>query len=272
MTDRHRHTLFTSFANVAPLFTDQMKYLVCGAEVCPSTKKAHWQCHVWWKTQVSFKQACERLNGCHCEISKDPLASIKYCKKENCFMEFGESPRQGARNDLVHMKNRILSGETTVDDIIIDDPVMIHMYGRTLDRIQHIANKKVKRDWEMKCYWLYGPTGVGKTRYVMEEEKSVYMYPYDGRWWDSYQGEECILFDDFRGQVPMNELLRLCDRYTYNVAKRGQSPYPMVSKKVYFTSCCRMADCYKDPGDSLSQLERRVKSVYFDGMEKPVLD
>lgn len=265
-----RHFCFTSFSPVRPVLMDWMRYLIAGAEVCPTTKKTHWQCHVYSKDKISLKQAIKRLAPCHVEVSKDPEASIAYCKKEGDWVEFGELPKQGARKDLDLLVKQVISGEVKIDDIVSDNPDMYHKYGRTLERAFDIGCKRQKRDFMPKCIWLYGPTGTGKTRQVNDAEPSLYWYPYEkAGWWDSYTGQEAVIFDDFRGQLPLNDLLRLCDRYDYCVTRRGRLPIPMMAKRIYFTSCKTPEQIYDkegNNGDSVAQLLRRVEVRFIDGV------
>lgn len=258
-----RHFCFTSFSPVCPVLMDWMRYLICGEEKCPSTGKTHWQCHTYSKNKITLAAAIKRLKPCHVEVSIDPEASITYCKKEGKFVEYGEPPRQGARKDLDLVINQVITGDLKVDQILAEDPMFFHQYGRTLEKAEDLVHKKAKRDFMPQCVWLYGPTGTGKTRQVAEEEKDLYWYPYENAgWWDSYKGQEAVIFDDFRGQLPLNALLRLCDRYDYRVPRRNRPPVPMLAKRIYFTSCKSPEQIYDKEGtngDSIQQLLRRVE-------------
>lgn len=249
---------------------DWMRYLITGYETCPTTGRKHYQCHCYTSNAISLATAVKRLKPFHVEVSKDPPASVEYCKKEGDFVETGDFPCPGKRTDLLEVRDRIMNGVLTVATIIVESPDLYHQYGRTLQAIEDQKNRRKKRCWMPDCYWLWGPTGVGKTRQVHEKESDLYVYPYEkAGWWDNYDGQEAVLFDDFRGQLPLNEVLRLCDRYDYSVARRGRAPIPMLAKRIYFTSCKPLQDIYKDAGESLSQLERRIISKFIDGLEPP---
>lgn len=263
----YRHFCFTAFTNVRPALMDWMKYLISGQETCPTTGRVHFQCHTYSKQKITLKSAIRRLRPFHVEVSKDPEASITYCKKDGDWQEAGERPSQGARSDLKEVTARVLNGDLTINQLLIDDPLTVHRYGRVLAMVEEQARKKVKREFMPECYWLYGPTGVGKSRAVHDEEKDLYVYPYEKNgWWDGYDGQTAVLFDDFRGQLPLNELLRICDRYPYNVPRRGQAPFPFMAKRIYFTSCKRPEEVYKEAGESITQLERRVEVKFIDGV------
>jgi hypothetical protein len=48
-----------------------------------------------------------------------------------------------------------------------------------------------------KVYWIYGPTGAGKSKWVSENFKDIY-WKDDTKWWDAYDAHETIVIDDFR--------------------------------------------------------------------------
>ena len=63
-------------------------------------------------------------------------------------------------------------------------------------------------------------TGTGKSRWAFEMAKTCesYYYKTKGKWWDLYENEKCVIWDDFRGSdYEFNELLKLCDRYPYKI-------------------------------------------------------
>jgi len=67
----------------------------------------------------------------------------------------------------------------------------------------------------IKLIWLYGEGGTGKDRRVQfichKEQATLFIKrPGAGNWWDGYNGEECICFEDFRGQdMRFNDFLNL---------------------------------------------------------------
>jgi len=258
----------TSYETEPPVHKDWMSYLIYGRETCPTTQRKHWQCHFITKRKMQLKAVIKKQYPHHIEISKDPDASRTYCQKEGDWKEAGEWSGQGQRNDLQPIVAQVMSGEVNIDDLLLSAPMIYHQYGRTLEKVADLRLKKQKRDFVPSCHWLYGPTGVGKTRSVVSEEKSLYFFPYEKNgWWDNYEGQEAILFDDFRGQLPLNEILRICDRYDYSVPRRGRAPVPLMAKRIYFTSCKRPEDVFKE-NESIDQLLRRLAEVKFvDGLD-----
>lgn len=259
-----RHFTFTAFTNVRPTKPDWAVYMIAGRETCPTTGRVHYQGHLITARKTRLASVIKKWKPHHVEISKDPEASREYCKKEGEWEEQGEWISQGSRTDLQAAVRELVEQKTTIDEIVINNPGLYHQYGRTLEKVVDVQLKKIKRDWMPTCKWIWGPTGVGKTRSICSEEKDLYFFPYEKNgWWDNYEGQEAILFDDFRGQLPLNEVLRICDRYDYSVPRRGRAPIPLVAKRIYFTSCKPPEEVFKE-NEAIAQLLRRVEVEVMD--------
>lgn len=111
--------------------------------------------------------------------------------------------------------------------------------------------------------WVFGLTGLGKSEWAFEQCKgSQYVYPFDNEWWDAYKGEDCVIIDEFRGQLPYNVILKMVDKHpNYFVRRRCREPMPFISKQVIITSSLPPWKVFKnlDAQDSLNQLYRRFK-------------
>lgn len=256
----YRHWCFTSYTEVK-YDVSWMRYLVVGKETCPSTKRKHYQCHVYSEKPLRFTGIKKKLQGAHIEVSVDPDKSIAYCKKDGDWQEFGKKPEQGARTDLTSLKDKILAG-TTVSSIVLEDPQAYHQYGRTLQKIEDIKESQMKRNFRPEVYWFYGPTGTGKSHYVHSKEKDLYCKSFnDDKWWDGYHFQEAVLLDDYRGEMKYNDLLQFLDKYPYTVPRRGRAPIQMMAKRIYITAPKKPEEIYLDNSDSIDQLLRRIKEV-----------
>ena len=113
----------------------------------------------------------------------------------------GVKPAQGARADLKELKEEIVSGKRTVDEITMDDPMVYHQYGRTLHRIEDIALRKKFRTEMTKGIWYHGTTLKGKSHLAFAnfDPETHYVWKDDNGWQDGYMGQEIVIIDDFRG-------------------------------------------------------------------------
>lgn len=264
---KYRDWALTIYSKSLPTFhADMTKYLVYGDEICPTTGRQHWQTYVVFNYQKTFRTVQKLYPGAHLEPCKgSPEANMRYCKKEGKWKEFGKPPAQGERGDLIEIKEDILNGKLTCEDIIIENPILYHQYGRTLDKIEDISlRKKYRKDMTIGI-WYWGKTNVGKshTAFLDFTPETHYNYPNDKGWWDGYRQQETVIINDFRGDIPYNELLQLIDKWPHNVRRRCREPMPFTSKTVIITSSLPPEEVYHNRAekDSILQLIRRLKVI-----------
>lgn len=179
--------------------------------------------------------------------------------------EFGTIPKQGERVDLQELSNKIMSGELTTEDILIQYPTMYHQYGRTLNATEDLYLRSKTRTWMTKGLWIWGKTGTGKSFEALKGfgYKTHYVHNLnDNGWWDGYRGQEIVVFNEFRGQITFSELLDLCDWVPKTVKRRGREPIPFLAKLIIITSSKPPSEVYhqvyeNDPLEGWGQLTRR---------------
>lgn len=268
-TKRSRHICFTSFLDTKPHYDEMVvKYLIFGAEVCPDTGRKHWQGYAYFFKEQSIKSAQQHLKcpDVHMEFCNgNELQNARYCAKDGGYEEFGERPSQGKRTDLIELKDTIMSGEKTVEDIILSDPMLYHMYGRTLNAIEDIRLRQIFRTEMTKCTWFYGSTGSGKSHRAFEgyNPRTHYVYRRDKGWWEGYKQQPYVIINDFRGHIKYDTLLQLIDKWPMSVPRRGREPMPFTSKHILITSPLRPEEIYHNRmvNDSIEQLMRRITLV-----------
>lgn len=120
---------------------------------------------------------------------------------------------------------------------------------------------------ERRCKVFWGPTGTGKSRLAWHEA-GLEAYPKDPRtkWWDGYDGEQCVVIDEFRGDIDIAHLLRWLDRYKVIVEKKGGRAV-LKATDFWITSNLHPNDWYKGV-DQLTKdaLARRIQITYVDNV------
>lgn len=267
LSKKSRLQCFTSFAEKPPTFDgSKMTYLAYGEEVCPTTNRKHWQGFVYWKNPHTVRASSKLLNKAHVEHCVGSLDDNEaYCSKEGKYTTFGKKPRQGERTDIIELVDKIKTGETTPDEICLENPMYYHMYGRTLEKAEDIAMRKKFRNFMTEGIWYVGETGVGKSHTAFENytPETHYLYRSDNGWWEGYKQQEIVVINDFRGEIKYSELLQIIDKWPYFVKRRGREPVPFMSKKVIITSTLRPEEVYYNlhHKDGIDQLLRRIKVV-----------
>lgn len=202
----------------------------------------------------------------HLEPARGSLASNQaYCKKEDAepFEEGSPIPSQGHRTDLDSVRIAINEGK---DDEHIADNFFGQWvrYSKAFQSYRALK-KSLSRSWKTKVFVLWGKTGTGKTRYVFDQvgDDQELWSPGDYEWFDGYQGQEIVLFDDFRGEYPVQFLLKLLDRYPMSVKIKG-SFTKWCPRKIYITSNVDPQDWYRDIDQrTRAALQRRIDAVHF---------
>ena len=117
-------------------------------------------------------------------------------------------------------------------------------YNRGILALKRVVSEP--RNWQMKFLIIVGPTRTGKSRAAaalstthLEDGRAVandvYWKP-PGEWWDDYDGEHTVVWDEFfGGSCSFRTLLRILDSYPLLVPiKGGFSQFR--SRRVVFTS------------------------------------
>jgi len=231
------------------------RYLIYGRE-CGENGTPHLQGYLEL-IQRSRLSALKKIHEqAHWEPRKgSPLEAAEYCKKESNFVEFGRPLR--AKVELEEACEMVRKGVSLVE---LDDkcPGLAVRYHRGFEAMQ-------RRQWKDRTdppwvVWLWGPTGVGKTREAchVPPPGGTYMKP-SGKWWDGYEQQQRIVIDDFSVEsIPFRELLRLLDRYPYQGEVKG-GYVKINSPEIYITSEYPPEHWYS--GTELAQIKRRVGLV-----------
>lgn len=251
-----------SEAEVESVKNIECSYLVFGKEIGKSgTPHLQGFIHFINPRTITGLKRVKGLERAHLEVAVAPKKAIKYCMKDGDVFEKGEF-KQGARNDLAKVYEEVKNGKP-VDEVAWDDPSSFECASKTLLKLEDIRLRKLRRSEMTEGIWVFGETGVGKSEWAFSQsEGSQYIYPFDNEWWDSYKGEDCVIIDEFRGQLPYNVLLKMVDKHpNYFVRRRCREPMPFISKKVIITSSLPPWKVFKnlDSQDSLNQLYRRFK-------------
>lgn len=231
-----------------PELWDGCTYCVYQQEVGEENETPHFQGYAEFSGQkrLATLKKMPGLERAHIEARKGtgPQAS-NYCMKEEGRLdgpyEWGEMKEQGKRSDLEAIR-RELDENKPMKRIAEDHFSSWCRYHKSFRAYKQL--KVQPRNWAMELVFIIGPTGTGKSRRAHEMAgESVYHKP-PGKWWDDYNGEHTVVFDEFYGHsYPFSQLLQLLDRYPFMVESKGSSQQ-FVSRRIIFTSNQNPKDWY----------------------------
>lgn len=245
-------------------FCDESKptYAVIGKEV-GEKGTPHLQGYLNLGAKRQRLTAMKKLIGlrAHLEVAQgDDLQNQKYCTKDNDFVEFGVPQFAGKRNDLQGACD-LLKESKKVNDVALTFSSTYVKYHRGFEALQSQLTAGSPRNWKTKVTVLVGPPGSGKSRYCAgiadrDYKNSTYYKP-RGEWWDGYEGDECVIIDDFYGWLKYDELLKITDRYPYRVPVKG-GYRQFVAKCILITSNVDIEEWYHFNGYNPAALKRRI--------------
>lgn len=225
-------------------------YLVFGEEVGESGTP-HFQGFITFKRAYRLTQLKKLHKTAHWEpaITGD---AMNYCMKDGNYYIEDNRKKKGERTDL----KQILS--KSFDQIVSEHPDYYVKYHNGIEKL--FARSTLKRDFKPVVTWIHGPSGVGKTRQVVESEPDLWISGKNLKWWNGYENQEAVLFDDFRADFcTFHELLRILDRYPYTPETKGGYKQ-FNSKRIYITSCYHPSLVYNTRED-IQQLMRRIDNI-----------
>jgi len=188
----------------------------------------------------------------------------------------GTPPEPGKSHKLREAANLILSGSKVSDLARMEEFAGTAVqYTRGLLYLE--SCNVPARIGPPKVFWLYGKTGLGKTRCAVEFGQSDGSFWKSGgnstvgsgiRWFDGYNGQRVAILDDFRASgVRFDFILQLLDRYSFTVEFKGGS-VPWVPSYIFITTPKSISETFATrlthKPEDLDQLTRRVtKSLCF---------
>ena len=185
------------------------------------------------------------------------------------FEESGELPEQPDRR--MKQSEAILA---MVEDGASDSEI-IRAYPSAMNHLKNIEQarqtlleEKFREEWRvLHVEYVWGATGVGKTRSVMDKHgyKNVFRVTNYAHPFDSYKGEPVILFDEFRSSLPLVDMLKYLDGYPLMLPCRYEDKVACFTE-VYIISNIPLEQQYPnvqvEEPESYAAFLRRINEKY----------
>lgn len=234
-----------------------VSYMIYGREISLTTGTPHLQGFITFKRTYRLPQLKKLIPEAHWEIAK-AIDAGNYCLKDKKYtIRDNRVPTQ--RDDLQTVSSFIVANHT-LQETALQFPTTFIKFSSGIEKLYaHVRNKPRTRDTPPPLVvWLYGETGVGKTRSVREEEPNLWVSEDNLKWFTGYENQEAVLLDDFRPHFcSYSFLLRLLDRYSFDVqVKYGSRTWN--PKRIYITAPSHPSEMYECLSEDIKQLLRRI--------------
>lgn len=209
------------------------------------------------KQQLGDRYHFERARG----TDKD---NRTYCSKDGKYFEHGRLTGTSSRSNpsavsedfIRHMDQR---GE--LREFMELHPTEWIRMGSTMLR-NYLSTKSPEERPNISVKWIYGPPGIGKSRYAHQQYAGAYIKESRSIWWNNYKLEKEVIIDDFGPKsIDINHLLKWFDRYKCFVQTKG-GMLPLLADKFIVTSNYSPEECFRlDDGRDHPQLEALLRRV-----------
>lgn len=243
-----------------------VKYCVWQKELCPTTKKEHFQLFVQFEKRC-FRTKCLKLYKGDWRPARYPEKADLYCQKEKTRIggpwTIGEFVKRG--NKMNQIKEDILDGATE-KQIMLDHIGMYIRYSTGIRRARALMTKE--RTEITQITWIWGASGSGKSTYARKlayaGDRSVFYKHPTNKWFDGYEQEDVVVIDDYKGALYPALLFNLGgNKHPMKVEiKCGSTDF--CATEIIITSVKHPCHCYGDDTHAWSDgLKRRVKGATY---------
>lgn len=200
----------------------------------------HYQMYVNFSEPMSHA-ALHKLDGLehsHTETRRGTkLEAVTYCSKDESRLEGPfwypdersvkrhAASEKGKRTDLDSLCEMI-EREYTDAQIAEVAPILIVKYQRGADHLRLALQRPGRTGETIDSIVYVGPSGTGKSRRLRLEcpEGDLWFWVSPGKWFDGYQGQPGLVFDEFRDTwYTYSYFLKLVDIYPFRVEKKSGS-------------------------------------------------
>lgn len=273
MPARQSHHYVFTYNNPADVTAEELyaalgpRYLVCQKER-GDTGTLHFQGYVEFAARRTISGLVRSLPGVHWAPRLGTRDQARdYARKADTRVdgpwEFGTwITGPGARTDLLALRDAIKEGSKDAE--LWENHFGVMLRSHRAVREYRSAISPVRPDVPVDVTVLYGPTGTGKSRLVREVCDDAYWVsnPSAGQpvWFDGYVGQSTLVLDDFYGWMPHSFLLRLLDRYPFQLPCKGYM-VPLAATRVFITSNVG-PDHWYSSAHAYAPLRRRLTWIF----------
>lgn len=194
-------------------------------------------------------------------------------KVDGSFYEQGDVPTEQSEKapDKAELIDNINKGMTTYE--IIQANPKYSFKSKDIDMLRELilSEKYMHNNRKLEVTYIYGETGTGKTRSVYDKHGAcdicrITTYKGDKVLFDAYHGQDVLVFEEFRSQIPIAEMLSYLDVYPLMLPARYSDRVACYTK-VYILSNISLKQQYHfeqiNATKTWDALKRRITTVLY---------
>lgn len=213
----------------------------------------HTHLYIYCTSRVRFSMVKKYFPSAHIdEVKASVDANIAYIKKSGkwedtdkaetsvagTFEEWGDKPVQkGSNPAMAELFSLIKQGYSNSEILEINNDYILNI--DKIDKVRTtllIEEFKNTRRLDLKVIYIYGETGMGKTRGILDEHGdgnvfrvSDYKNPFD-----HYSCQSVMVFDEFRSSLKISAMLQYMDIYPIELPARYANGYHAMTLYMSF--------------------------------------
>lgn len=265
---------------------DGVEYWCIGSEIGVNEHTPHYHFMIYVPNKKLFTTVKNKFPTAHIESCKGTILQNRdYCWKVGAWkdtekgtmhdyesnQESGDPPEEkgrGHRTDLKELYTMIKEGMTDYQ-IMEECPQYMQQFEK-IDKVrQMVRNEQFADCWRnLEVTYIWGSTGAGKTRHVMDTYgyRGVYRVTDYDHPFDSYKGQDVVIFEEFRSSLYLGDMLKYLDGYPVELPARYNNKTACFTK-VYIISNIDLRDQYpnhqKYESETWKAFLRRIHNVWF---------
>lgn len=253
---------------------EHIKYAIFQREKGHETGTEHIQAFVCFSIGKRFGTIKGYFPTAHIEKANGTNVQCRdYCSKSDTRIgspiEIGQFAEERQRTDIRSITELISAGATKQEI----KKLFPEQYFKNSERIERSIQEELVDKYEgdirnVEVNYLFGESGVGKTRYVVEKFglKNVYrVTDYFKDPWYAYNGQDVVVFEEFRGQFKIYDMLNYLDIYPLYLPARYHNKFARFTK-IYITTNIPLNKQYMSIQDEEPEtwkaFKRRIHKIY----------
>lgn len=251
-----------------------VEYFIWSLETGSKTDKEHGQSYVRFAHAVSMKTVKRRLNSNSVHLERrrgTEWEASSYCWKEcEPLVEVGDRPTEDGSDKAKSVFDKILTmlGDGASNaDIMREYPGAYARYSSGIEKMRmEILSEKLNTWREVMVTYIWGETGAGKTRTILEgveNPRDVYRVTDYRNPFDGYRGQSILMFEEFRSSLPIEQMLIYLDGYYHELPCRYANKVSGWTD-VYIVTNVKPSDQFRNVAinhpETFSAWERRINA------------